>query len=439
MKKKILIINKYCGQGSTGRICFELAKKYEENGDTVKIAYGRGEVPTECRKYSYRIGNKLNNYIHGIEARMFDHDGFGSKNATREFIRWAETFNPDIVWLHNLHGYYINVEILFTWLKTKPNISVMWTLHDCWAFTGHCAYFTAANCKEWETQCHNCCQLKSYPACYLKGDVANNYNRKMRAFTGVKDMTIIVPSIWLKNLVKKSFLKDYRVDVIYNTIDKNVFKPTKSDFKEKYNLENKKIVLGVANVWDKRKGLEDFYELATMLDDHYAIVLVGLNGKQIHNLPKNILGLRRLNSSSELAGIYTVADYFVNPSKEETFGMTSLEAKSCGTETIVYEGTACEEIMKIHNGIIVPHGASYIYEAITGKKWGGVKNKGTIIVCIRKTNSTSELAKIYSAADWFVNPTYEDNYPTVNLEAISCGTTVITYNTGGCIETIQKS
>ena len=198
-------------------------------------------------------------------------------------------------------------------------------------------------------------------------NVGRNFDRKKAAFTGVSNMELIVPSHWLEGLVKQSFLKEYPVEVVYNTIDTNVFKPTPSDFRERYGLQNKKIVLGVASVWEERKGLNDFIKLAQMLDDNYAIVLVGLTEKQIKQMPKKILGIKRTNSAKELAAIYTAADVFVNPSVEETFGMTTVEAQSCGTNTIAYQGTACEEVSKQYGGQVVHCDVQSLYFAITGR------------------------------------------------------------------------
>ena len=258
------------------------------------------------------------------------------------------------------------------------------------------------------------------------------------------NLTLITPSKWLADLVKQSFLKEYPVEVHYNTIDTTIFKPTPSDFRERYGLQDKIIVLGVANVWEDRKGLFDFYKLAEMLDDHYAIVLVGLSEKQIEDLPKNIKGIQRTNSPKELVAIYTAADVFVNPSVEETFGMTPVEAQACGAPSIVYEGTACAEVAEQNGNKAVPQDVNALYEAITGEKfmrWGKKhsKKRGCTIVAIPRTNSPQELAEIYTAADIFANPTYEDNYPTVNLEAQACGTKVVTYDTGGCRETLISS
>ncbi len=353
---KILFINSVCGIGSTGRICTDLAQQFEKEGHTVKIAYGRSAtVPEKFKKYAVRIGTDFDVKLHALQTRLFDTHGFGSKRATKKFLEWLDAYNPDLVWLHNIHGYYINIEMLFNWLKNRPQTQVKWTLHDCWAFTGHCAHFTVANCEKWKTHCASCPQHGRYPASFWDNS-ARNFDRKKAAFTGVQNMTIVCVSHWLENLVKQSFLKGYPIQVVHNTIDKTIFKPTPGDFRQKYGLENKKIILGVANVWSKSKGLNDFIKLARQLDDKYAIVLVGLTDKQMKELPKNCLGIKRTNSPQELAAIYTAADVFFNPSREETFGLTTLEALSCGTQTVVYAGTACEEVAKKYGGKIIPSG-----------------------------------------------------------------------------------
>ena len=431
------MINVVCGIKSTGRICTDLATALEAQGHEVKIAYGREAVPESFQKYAVRIGNEFDVKLHGLKSRLLDAHGLGSKRATRTFLQWAEEYQPDLLWLHNIHGYYINYELLFSWIKRRPEMEVKWTLHDCWAFTGHCSYFTVAKCEQWKTHCSYCLQKRRYPMSLFMDCSRKNYDRKKASFTGVKNMTLITPSQWLANLVKQSFLNKYPVEVWYNTIDTNVFKPTSSDFRERYGLQGKTIVLGVASGWDERKGLDDFIELAGMLDDHYAIVLVGLNEKQIKQMPKKITALRHTNSSRELAEIYTAADVFVNPSKEETFGMTTVEAEVCGTQAIVYQDTACEEVVRHSRGTVIPQSVKAIYREITGHDFIGEGGKSTpTMIYIKRTNSTKELAQIYTAANVFVNPTHEDNYPTVNLEAIACGTPVITYDTGGCRETV---
>lgn len=363
---RILIINCVSGIRSTGRICTEQLEEFLTEGHDVRIAYGRMEdVPGIYRPYSVQIGGRLDVLCHVLKTRLSDEHGFGSVCATRRFLTWAEAFNPELVWLHNIHGYYINVELLFRWIKSRPEMRVKWMMHDCWAFTGHCAYFTAVKCTQWETECVYCPQLRQYPKCYGRADVAENFNRKKAAFTGVKNMELVVPSCWLKKLVEMSFLAEYPVKVRYNSINQNVFVPTKSELREQYNLNGMFIILGVASAWSERKGLGYFCELSHMLPDDCRIVLVGLNKHQIRKLPGKILGLLGTNDMRKLAGIYSTADVFVNPSVEESFGMTPLEAEACGTPAIVFKDTACEEIAQQHEAITaVPQSAEALYQEI---------------------------------------------------------------------------
>jgi len=353
---KVLLINSVCGIGSTGRICTDLARQFEKEGHDVKIAYGRSSfVPEQYKKYAVRIGTDFDVKLHALQTRLFDTHGFGSKRATKKFLTWAEEYNPDMIWLHNIHGYYINVEMLFKWLKSRPQTQIKWTLHDCWAFTGHCSYFTMANCNKWKTQCEHCPQIRRYPAA-LCDNSRNNFLRKKSTFTGVKNMKLITPSKWLANLVKQSFLKEYPIEVVYNSIDTNVFKPTFSDFRQKYNLQNKKIILGVASVWDARKGLQDFIKLAQTLEDKYVIVLVGLTDKQIKILPQNCIGIKRTNNLQELAGIYTAADVFFNPTYEDNYPTVNLEAQACGTPVVTYDTGGAKETIYTQNSKIVSCG-----------------------------------------------------------------------------------
>ncbi len=361
---RILMINVVCGIHSTGRICVELAKDLEAQGHEVKIAYGRYDSPKEYDKYAIKIGSNIDAFFHVLKTRVFDASGFGSIKATKDFLKWADDYNPDLLWLHNIHGYYINIECLFNWIKSRPDMKVKWTLHDCWAFTGHCTYFSIAGCDKWKTKCENCPQKSMYPSSFILDRSENNYLSKKRLFSGVSNLQLITPSTWLANLTRTSFLKEYPVEVQNNAVDTNVFKPTKSDFKVKHGIQDKIVILGVANVWEKRKGFNDFLELSTKIDDRYIIVLVGLKQHQIIKLPPNIIGLKRTKSTYELAEIYSAADVFVNPSREETFGMTTLEAISCGTKAIVYKDTACEEVVNKFGGVAVEQNVECLYKAI---------------------------------------------------------------------------
>lgn len=229
---RVLLINVVCGGGSTGHICLELAKEFEANGDEVKIAFGRGDVPSAGSKYAVHIGNSFDQKCHFLKTRLIDGHGLGSVRTTRKFLKWADEYNPDLLWLHNIHGYYINYELLFEWIKSRPDMQTRWTLHDCWAFTGHCAYFTKVDCKKWITECNHCVQKKSYPSSIFIDESKSNYCRKKAAFTGVKNLLIITPSRWLADLVKDSFLGEYDVNVIYNKVNKQIFRPIKSNLKD---------------------------------------------------------------------------------------------------------------------------------------------------------------------------------------------------------------
>lgn len=354
---RVLLINSVCGIGSTGKICAGIAEAYEKEGHEVKIAYGRdGTVPEKFNRFAVRIGTDLDVKIHGVRSRLLDDHGFASVSATKKFLKWAEEYDPDVLWLHNIHGYYINIKLLFQWIKRRPQMQVKWTLHDCWAFTGHCSYFTMAGCNKWQTGCENCPQKKGYPSSLLLDRSKANYQIKRALFTGVKDLTFITPSQWLADLVKQSFLKEYPVEVRYNTIDTSVFKPTPSDFREKNGLENKKILLGVASPWSERKGLPDFVKLSEMLDDDYKIVLVGLSKEQIEELPKNILGITRTNNAVELAQIYTAAEAFFNPTYEDNYPTVNLEAEACGTRVVTYNTGGSAETLRRADSVAVPTG-----------------------------------------------------------------------------------
>ena len=359
---KYLFINSVAGFGSTGRIAAEKCRELTEQGHTCVLAYGREKANCEDIE-TWQIGSPLDYKIHGVQNRLLDNHGFASRKATRDFLKRVREYDPDVIWLHNIHGYYINIQLLFSYLKESGK-KVYWTLHDCWSFTGHCTHFDFVGCDKWKTGCHHCPQKGEYPASLLLDNSRKNYERKKALFTGIGDMTIITPSHWLANLVRQSFLGEYPVEVVYNEINRDIFKPTPSDFRKKYGLEDKKIILGVASVWSPRKGLADFVSLASMLDDTYRIVLVGLTEEQSKALPENILPIPRTNSMEGLAEIYTAADVYVSPSVEESFGMTPMEALCCGTHAIVYKGTACEEIAQAFGGTVVDRGAEHLYRGI---------------------------------------------------------------------------
>ena len=360
---KYLFINSVAGVGSTGRIAADKCRALMAEGHECRLAYGR--TCANCADIqTIRIGTDLDYKLHGVMNRIFDNHGFGSEAATRKFLNQVRDYDPDVIWLHNIHGYYIHVGLLFEYLRFCGK-KIIWTLHDCWSFTGHCAYFDYVGCKKWKTGCEKCPQKKNYPASLVMDGSRENYKSKRYYFTGIPDLTLTVPSQWLADRVKESFLGEYPVEVVYNTVDRNVFKPTPSDFRQKHGLQDQKILLGVANIWEERKGLKDFVALSKLLDDRHKIVLVGLTPEQSKGLPANILCLPRTDNIRQLVEIYSAADFYINPSVEETFGMTTLEALYCGTEPIVYQDTACEEIVRLYGGVAVPRGAENLWRAIS--------------------------------------------------------------------------
>ncbi len=373
---KLLLLNSVIGYGSTGRLCVDIAKAYERDGHEVKIAFGRNDkVPDDCRKYAVRIGSSTDVYLHIAGTRFTDRHGLFSVNATREFLEWADRYDPDVLWMHNVHGYYVNYELLFEWIKSRPQMSVKWTLHDCWAFTGHCAYFSYVGCDRWlinedlrfgdvkKGGCGNCPQRGAYPRSLFKDASADNYQRKKAAFTGIPKMSLITPSVWLKNQVRQSFLSEYPVQVVYNRIDTSVFKQTQSEFRAEHGIRRTDFVmLGVANVWEPRKGLVDLIELHKRLAEDktitqgFHLVIVGLNDKQLKSLPSGIIGMKRTANANELAEIYSAADVVLNPTYEDNYPSVILEAEACGTPVITYDTGGCAEAIHISGSKAIPRG-----------------------------------------------------------------------------------
>lgn len=360
---KVLLINAVCGTGSTGRIVADIWKALKDQGHEVKVAYGVGHGSIVSPEDQICFNNKIGYYTHNILAKITDKTGMYSKRETKELLKKIDEFQPDIIHLHNLHGYYINYPILFEYLA-KKDIPVVWTLHDCWAYTGHCAYYSANQCALWKTDCEKCEHLQEYPRCYFNGNTKNNYKKKKAAFTSVSRMIITTPSNWLANEVKKSFLSKYPILTVYDAIDLNIFKPTASDFKTIHGIGSQQMILSVANVWEKRKGLDDIVELSKVLDSNKVLVIVGVDEDQKKKLPTDIIAIKRTANLDELVKIYSAADVFVNLSVEETFGMVTAEALACGTPVVAYDKTAVPEVVDKQSGVIVH--AGNIQELVSG-------------------------------------------------------------------------
>jgi putative colanic acid biosynthesis glycosyltransferase len=352
--KTLLQINSVVNYKSTGRIVEEIGQTAIASGWESYIAYGRNERPSSSNLI--KIGTDKDVKLHGLQTRLFDRHGLSSRKATSDFIKQIDNIKPDIVHLHNIHGYYINIEVLFHYLK-NANVPVVWTFHDCWPITGHCSYFSYVGCEKWKSQCFECPQKSGYPASYFIDSSKKNYILKKELFNSLPNLTLVPVSQWLSGVLKESFLQNYPIRVINNGINTEVFKPSlSSDFRNKYGLEDKFIMIGVATSWGERKGLKDYIELSKILESEFQIVLVGLNKKQIEQLPNNILGIERTDNVGELADIYSSADLVLNLSYEETFGLTTVEGFACGTPGIVYNATASPELIDVSTGIVVEQG-----------------------------------------------------------------------------------
>lgn len=346
---RVLFINSDYESGSTGRIVRDLKKELENQNNECLALYGRENPSSDDGVY--RIGDKLSVYFHVISTRLGDNQGFSSTFATKRCLNAIEKFQPDIIHLHNLHGSYINCEVLFKYIKRR-NIPTVWTLHDCWSFTGHCSNYSFAECNKWTQLCEDCPQSKEYPKSFV--DLSRrNYQKKKETFSGCKYLKITTVSQWLKGEVQKSFLNQYPVTVVPNGVDLSVFLPKDvGDLKKKLKFEGKRVLISVASVWGPRKGLDLILKIATQLGNEYRWLIVGLN-QEIGGLPDNIIVIRRTDSIHELSDLYNVADIFVNTSVEETFGMVSLEALACGKPVITNRLTANPELVDETCGIVV--------------------------------------------------------------------------------------
>lgn len=361
--KRVVQINTVCGSGSTGRIAMNLYHTQKQAGYEPMIVFGRGEVPEGIN--AYKMSSKPDFYRHVIRNFMLGESGFGSKKTTFKMVKYLETVKPDVIHLHNIHGFYLNIEVLFDYIK-RSKTPVIWTLHDCWSFTGQCANFEGEGCRKWEKGCNHCPIYRTdYPYSLFKDNSYHNYLRKKEIFGNVENMTIVTPSNWLAGLVKQSFLKDYPVKVIHNGIDTECFR-----YQEGYpeillekgygDLGFKKILLGVANIWEKRKGLAFFFKMADRLDDSYRIVLVGLSAAQQKEVKRDyshrIIPLERTQNIMQLVELYNIAYVFLNPTIDDNFPTTNLEALACGTPVITFDTGGSKESLDSSCGIVVEKG-----------------------------------------------------------------------------------
>ena len=347
-------VNSIIGTGSTGRIVYQLSKIPGVQG---RIYYGRKENHTDAD--AFRVTKFMGNAEHAVFTFLSDRQGFCNTEETERMVENLKAFRPDLIHLHNLHGYYLNVEVLFHYLKTIDT-PVIWTMHDCWAFTGHCAHFQYVGCERWKTECAHCPGLSQYPVTWNGAHVTRNYEQKKALFNSLKpgQMTIVTPSIWLREQVKQSFLKDQRIIQISNGIDLACFHPETSAFRSSHSMEGDFVMLAVANPWTREKGLADLQKLAGMLKQNQKLIIVGTTKKQasrFHDLSQ-VLCIPHTESVQELVQIYSAADVLLNTTYQDTFPTVNIEAQACGCPVITYQTGGSTEMLTKKTGIVVERG-----------------------------------------------------------------------------------
>lgn len=356
---RVFQLNTFCGIKSTGRITTSIAQLLERQGDACRIGFGAQDAPPEARRFAYRVGTPLERKVHGAIRKFLDMEGYGSLLGTWRLLREMDRFRPDVIHLHNLHGCYLNLRMLFRYLK-KHGTPLVLTLHDCWPFTGHCAYFDFVGCQKWQTHCHACPQLRSYPTCLWWDGSRRNFRRKQRLFANLPKLVLVPPCHWLEGLLGRSMLREYPVRVIENGVDRSVFHPAPPQecqaLRQRHGLGDKQVVLAAAAEWDERKGLRYLLQAAGLLGEEFQVVVLGLGPEQIASLPKGILGLAATGSTWELAAWYTLAGCLANPTMEDNMPLVNLEALACGTPVAVFQTGGCPEAVDDTCGRVVPQG-----------------------------------------------------------------------------------
>lgn len=510
---KLLQINVTANWGSTGKIAEQIGLCAMSHGWESYIAYGRMMNPSKSKLI--KVGSMVDVYEHYAESLILDNEGLASRRATKKFLKQLDEIMPDVVHLHNIHDHYMNYSLLFRYLAERK-IPVVWTQHDQWSTTGHCMY-NLCGCERWKDECHDCPLSKWFSLDRSR----RNHQLKKKLLAEIPSLTIVPVSDWLGNNIRQSHLKDRPIQVIHNGIDIHTFSPQPVNAHERYGIDKeKKIVLGVAAVWDVHKGLNDFYELAKrLLSEEYAIVIVGQLIEEVKQIEGGcqMVFVDRTQNALELAQLYSSALVFVNPTYQDNYYTTNLEAIACGIPVITYRTGGSPESVDEATGAVVVQGdvdglmaaikrlSNEGYTETCRKKaaeefdntkcfnpyislynkllWGkslvlgvssvwnndkgladfitlsrnpdfvvllvglkpeqveilkGEEYKDCNLVPICRTQNQQELAMIYSMADVFANLTYADMFPTVNLEALACGTPVITYRTGGSPEAVDE-
>lgn len=349
----LLQIDSCLGILSTGKITESIGRLARNKGWDCHIAHGARYVGKSQMK-SMQVVSKSGEYMHYFKSLFFDAHGLGSTMKTRKLIQKISEINPDIIHLHCIHGYYLNYKVLFEYLS-KKNIPVVWTFHDCWSLTGHCAHFDSVGCDKWKKECHDCPLKGTYPKSLFVDASTRNFRLKKKLFTSVPNLTIVSVSQWLADIVKESFMSKYPVEIINNGVDIDIFKPIDSSkLRNKLGIGDKCILLGVATAWHNEKGLREFIHLSE--NPEYQVIMVGVPTEIKKNLPKEIIAIERTNSQQELAEYYSMAHMLVNPTYNDSFPTVNLEALACGTPVVTFRTGGSPESITPETGIVVEKG-----------------------------------------------------------------------------------
>ncbi len=352
---KLLQINSHSTYGAVGKLTEQLGRVASEQGwDTYLAAGKRHSRPSAQKTLSFDC--VLSEYLHYLISLLFDAQGRGlaSYVETKLLIRKIKKLDPDIIHIHQIHGSYINYQILLKYLA-KTRAKIVFTLHDCWYYTGHCTHYDYHGCMKWKDGCHDCTQLHEYPRSLFRDSSKKNYSLKKELFTSISNATFITVSKWLEGEARRSFLKNLDIRTIYNGVDLNVFR-----FNPNTNLklhdDSKYVLLGISNGWDKMKGLDDYFKLREMLPNEYKIILIGVIYGQEKNFPKGVIGVPRTANVQTLVEYYSECDIVMNLSYQESMGMTTVEGMACGKPSIVYDRTASPELVDEETGFVVKAG-----------------------------------------------------------------------------------
>jgi len=350
---KLVQINATCNWGSTGRIAEQIGLLAKRSGWNCYIVHGARYVNNSDLN-AIPVGTKKDDFLHALKSKLLGGHGLGSKCATKRLVKKLREIKPDIVHLHNIHGYYINYLILFKYLS-EADIPVVWTLHDCWSMTGHCTHFDKIGCERWKTGCYSCPQKEAQYGTILINNCKRNWVLKKRCFSSIRNLTMVPVSKWMEKIVEQSYLKNAKIHIINNGIDLNVFHPVKTDLRKRLRIsEDKTVILGIASDWDEEKGLTELIKLSS--NPAYQVILIGFTSEQAKNIPSDMIAIQHTSNQQELVEYYSIADMLVNPTYNDTFPTVNIESLACGTPVVTYRTGGSPEIISLETGIVVNRG-----------------------------------------------------------------------------------